>query len=414
VRRKILALGIFVAGCALALCLAIAHDYTKALTEQSQGMAEPEPGARQPATCKTDLASQLRRLDVPGLAVGIVKNGRVICTGVAGMANIEQKKPVTADTLFMIASISKVVTATALMQLQEEGKFKLDDDVNRYLPFRVSIPESPASPITFRQLLTHTSSIRDNSTYINCPLSCDYGSELGDYVTRGADSPISLAEFTRGYLTPGGAYYDADDNFDSDEPGTSSRYSNMGIVLAGYLVEVISGVPFDKYCKDHIFTPLGMNKTSWRLAGIDQSILAMPYDKDSSGFVPYGQFGEPDYPDGMVRTSVNELARFMIAYMQSGRFENKQILKAGTVQEMLKSQTPLSSRQGLAWSTRSISRSSNGWKVWGHDGSDNGAGAKMWFDPGKKVGVILVTNGMWDEDRASTLFTTLFRESDGY
>src|SRR5262249_59473276 len=165
-------------------------------------MAKAPPGAAQPATCKTDLASQLQRLDVPGLAAGIVKNGRLVCTGAAGMANIEQKKPVTADTLFLIASVSKVVTATALMQLQEEGKFKLDDDVNRYLPFRVSIPESPASPITFRQLLTHTSSIRDNSTYINCPLSCDYGSELGDYVTRGADSPISYADFFLRKLHP--------------------------------------------------------------------------------------------------------------------------------------------------------------------------------------------------------------------
>jgi len=402
-------------GCAAALGLVLsARDYSKTFGQPSQPMAEPSQPAQQAANCKTSLASQLQRLDVPGLAAAIVKNGRLVCTGVAGMANIEQNKPVTADTLFMFASVSKVITATALMQLYEQGKFQLDDDVNRYLPFRVSIPESPASPITFRQLLTHTASIRDNGTYINCPLSCDYGSELGEYVTRGADSPISLADFTRGYFTPGGPYYDADDNFDSDEPGTSSEYSNMGIVLAGYLVEVIGGIPFDKYCKDHIFTPLGMSKTSWRLAGIDQSILAMPYDKSSSRFVPYGQFGEPDYPDGMLRTSVSEFARFMIAYMQGGLFEGRQILKASTVKEMLKNQTPLDPSQGLGWFSRTISRSSYSWQVWGHDGADNGAGARMWFDPIKKVGVILVTNGIWDDDRASSLVESLFRESEGY
>src|SRR5439155_7737531 len=147
----------------------------------------------------------------------------------------------------------------------------------------------------------------------------------------------------------------------------------MGAVLAGYLVEVISGVPFDQFCKDHIFTPLGMHKTSWRLAGIDQSVLAMPYNKSLFGYVPYGQYGEPDYPDGMLRTSINELAQFLISYMQGGRNNGRQILKSTTVEEMLKSQTSLDPSQGLVWSNESI----EGRAVWGHDGADNGAGAKM-------------------------------------
>jgi CubicO group peptidase (beta-lactamase class C family) len=319
--------------------------------------------------------------------------------------------PATADTLFMIASVSKTITATALMQLYEQGKFKLDDDINRYLPFKVRIPEAPNVPITFRQLLNHTSSIGDNVAYINCPGTCSYGSSLSAFVTKGADSPISLADLMKGYLVPGGAYYDPTENFGTNPPGTKSEYSNMGIVLAGYLVEVISGVPFDQYCRDNIFTPLGMNKTSWRLAGIDQSILAMPYDKDDSGFTPYGQYGEPDYPDGMLRTSVNELARFVSAYMQGGRFEGRQILKPTSVQDMLRSQTPLDPRQGFVWYKR---ERSGGWRVWGHDGSDNGAGAKMWFDPDRKVGVILVTNGIWDDDDARSLLTNLFRESERY
>jgi CubicO group peptidase (beta-lactamase class C family) len=375
-------------------------------------MAEAGPDARQRvATCKTNLTGRLEDLDVPGVAAAIIKNGRLVCTSAAGMANVEQKRPATADTLFMIASVSKTITATALMQLYEQGKFQLDDDINRYLPFKVSIPESPKSPITFRQLLTHTASISDNISYINCPLSCPYGSSLSPFVTKGADSPISLADLMKGYLTPGGAYYDPIENFDSNPPGTNSEYSNMGIVLAGYLVEVISGVPFDQYCRDHIFAPLGMNKTSWRLAGIDQSILAMPYNKNDSGYIPYGQYGEPDYPDGMLRTSVNELAHFIIAYMQGGQFEGRQILKPTSVQDMLRSQTSLDPSQGFAWYRRARS---GGWRVWGHDGADNGAGAKMWFDPVRKVGVILVTNGIWDDDEARSLLASLFRESEGY
>src|SRR5712675_1456396 len=129
-----------------------------------------------PGTCKTDLTRQLRTLDVPGLAAAVVKNGRIVCTATAGLANIEENRPVTPDTLFLIASVSKTITATAVMQLYDERKFQLDDDINRYLPFTVRIPASPSAPITFRQLLNHTSSIKDNTTYINCPGTCAYGS----------------------------------------------------------------------------------------------------------------------------------------------------------------------------------------------------------------------------------------------
>jgi CubicO group peptidase (beta-lactamase class C family) len=364
--------------------------------------------AAAPQTCSTDLTRQLRVLDVPGLAAAIVKNGRIVCTAAAGMADIGQQMPVTPNTLFLIASVSKTIVATALMQLYDQEEFRLDDDVNDYLPFKVFIPAAPAAPITFRQLLTHTASIKDNTKYINCPGSCPYGSSLGAFVTRGADSPISLADFTEGYLTPGGAYYDPSANFQPSAPGTTNEYSNMGIVLAGYLVERISGMPFDRYCRDRIFTPLGMEKTSWRLAGIDRSLLAMPYDKSSSGYVPYGQFGEPDYPDGMLRTSVSELASFLIAYTQGGRNNGRQILKTSTVREMLRRQTPLDPAQGLAW----VSQSVDGRTVWGHDGADNGAGANMWFDPSRDEGVILMTNGIWNDD--SKLLAALFDEADGY
>jgi CubicO group peptidase (beta-lactamase class C family) len=388
-----------VARAILCICCLLALDLGPAYAAGGT-VAAPAP------TCKTDLTSQLQILNVPGLAAAIVKDDRIVCTAVAGLANIEQTKPVTPDTLFLIASVSKTITATALMQLFDQDKFELDDDINDYLPFKVKIPASPDSPITFRQLLTHTSSIKDNPTYVNCPASCDYGSSPIPFVTRGVDSPISLAKLVRGYLTAGGAYYDEVKNFEPEAPGTIAEYSNMGIVLAGYLVEVISGVSFDQFCKDHIFTPLGMHKTSWRLAGIDQSMLAMPYNKSSFGYVPYGQYGEPDYPDGMLRTSINELAQFLISYMQGGRHNDKRILKSKTVEAILESQTPLRRSHGLGWIRQTI----NGETVWGHDGDDHGAGAKMWFDPENKAGVILMTNGIWIDN--DDLLTGLFQEAD--
>ena len=346
-------------------------------------------------SCKTDLESELEELELPGLAAAIVKDGRIVCASASGFANIAEDRPVTPETLFLVASISKTVTATALMQLYEHGKFQLDDDINDYLSFQVRNPWAPEVPITFRQLLTHTSSIRDSSLF-------------NDFLTKGMDSPITLAELLQGYLTPDGAYYNEDDNFQSDGPGESYEYTNMNFVLIGYLVEVMSGVPFDKYCRDNIFAPLGMEKTTWRLAEVDKTLLAMPYRKSFFRFVRYGQYGQANYPDGMLRTSVVELARFLIAYMQGGSFEETQILVPETVREMLSSQTELDDTQGLAWYTSRFARR----EVWGHNGSDIGAGAEMWFDPASNEGVILVSNRSWDGEES--LVSELFREADGY
>jgi len=389
----------------------------------SQANEQPTAVLTAPATdraatsiqpCKTDLIRQLRKLHVPGLAAAIIKDDQLIGAGAAGMADIEQARPVTPDTCFLVASVSKTITATALMQLYEQGELKLDDDINKYLPYAARIPAEPISPITFRQLLTHTASLKDNGIYFDCPGYSRYGLRFGSFITRGADSPISLADFTKGYLTPGGAYYDKRKNFKSRPPGTSDDYSNMGITLVGYLVEVISRTPFDQYCNEHIFKPLGMHTTSWRLAGMDPSTLAIPYDKSLRGYVPYGHYGEPSYPDGMLRTSVIELARFLMAYMEGGQYNLRRILKPTTVAEMLMSQTPLDLAQGLVWYRDQISRRWKRRTVWGHDGSDFGAGAKMWFDPARRTGVILMTNGVWKFKRARKLLARLFDEADEY
>jgi len=111
----------------------------------------------------------------------------------------------------------------------------------------------------------------------------------------------------------------------------------------------------------------------------------------------------------MLRTSVVELARFIIAYIQGGRYRGQRILKARTVKEMLRTQTSLDSSQGLVWNKQAI----NGRTVWGHDGDDNGAGTKMWLDPDRGTGVIIMTNGIWKDDD-NGLLAALFREADGY
>ena len=347
-------------------------------------------------TCDTDLSEHLDQLGVPGLAAAIVRDGEIDCISVAGYADIEDEQPVTPETLFLVASVSKTVTTTALMQLYERGEFELDDEINDYLPFDVVIPSAPDTPITFQHLLTHTASLKDNQVAFNA------------FTEYGEDSDLPLSELVEEYLTPDGEYYNRYQNFLAEPPGKVSHYANIGIVLIGYLVEEISGQSFDEYCRANIFQPLGMDSSAWKLSDVDEANLATPYDTSWFGFNELEQYSQANYPDGMLRTTPTELARFLIAYLEGGRYKSRRILRADTVDEILTPHTNRNGNQGLVWFSRTIDDRF----VWGHDGSDDGASAEIWFDPAKDVGVILMANGPWgDED---DLLESLFEETEDY
>jgi CubicO group peptidase (beta-lactamase class C family) len=358
-----------------------------------------ETGDENPSpTCGTDVADQLDVLGVPGVSVGIIKDGQLMCTAVAGMADIEAARPVTPDTVFAWASVSKTVTGTAAMVLFDDGHFALDDDIDEHLPFSARNPNCPAQPITFRQLLTHTSSIVDNDAIY------DAGYTIGD-------SMIPLGEFVEGYVVPGGAYYDAAENFDEACPGQVNDYSNVAIGLLGHLVAEISGMPFDRFCRERIFTPLGMDETSFHLAELDEANVAMPYDGESPAtFVALGHQGFPTYPDGLLRTSVPHMARFLAMSAELGEYEGERILAESTAQEMRRIQFPeLDDTQGLVWfydpdETRL-----------GHDGDDPGTSSLLFFDPTDGTGALVVSNGVWPEDGTSpyVLLEALFAEAKG-
>jgi CubicO group peptidase (beta-lactamase class C family) len=229
------------------------------------------------------------------------------------------------DFILNIGSISKTITGTALLQLWEKNKFNLDEDICKYLPFKVRNPYYPTDVLTFRQLLTHTSSLNDGSNYKES-YSC-------------GDPEISLGEWLKEYFTPEGKYYVKEENFNNWKPGEKFEYSNVGFGLIGYLVEMISGKPFDDYCRLNIFDPLEMDKTYWFLSELDQANLAVPYarisrekninkkligssdkvgSKKNKDFIPLCLYSFPNYPDGLLRTSVRQLSRFLITLINNG------------------------------------------------------------------------------------------------
>ncbi len=375
--------------------------------------ADPSP------SCGIDLDHELAGLQVPGVSAGITKGGQLACTKTAGKANLEEDRPVTPDTVFAWASVSKTVTATALLILADEGKLDLDDTIDSHLPFAVANPHCPATRITFRQLLTHTSSIVDNMPVYEA-----------SYVTTG-DSPVELGAFLESYLVPAGAHYDAAKNYATGCPGTVNEYSNIGVGLIGYLVERISGTPFDAFVRDRIFVPLGMTEASFRMAALDPAHVAMPYGAsnqvrrtapvgatDNAGapgaFTALGHQGFPTYPDGLLRASVPELARFLMMLAGRGEYAGARILSTATADEMRRVQIPaLDDSQGLILYYDDYGAHPN---MLGHEGDDPGTSSLMFFDPTTGDGALLVGNGYWydadeDSDAADALLGKLFDEA---
>ena len=345
------------------------------------------------------LEERMASLHIPGIAAMLVKRGEILWSGSYGFADLEKRIPMGLDTIQNVASISKTFTATALMQLLEEGKLRLDEAVDGHLPFPVRNPRYPDDAITFRHLLTHTSSIDDSVSYAH------------NYVC--GDPEVSLADWVEGYFTPGGPFYDAAENFHDHRPGESYAYNNVAFGLLARLVEVLSGESFPDYCSTRIFEPLSMKETSWFVAGLDPSKQAVPYTWRTDGELrgptwggePQGVIGEgaavdgflanclynhPNYPDGFLRTSVRQLSRYLMAYLDNGAA----ILKPETVDEMLRVHSE--EIWGLSWYVRDVS----GRQFWGHGGADPGVNTRIDLNREDGVGAIVFANTFLDSGAA--------------
>lgn len=326
---------------------------------------------------------------VPGVAAHLLLNGETIWSGEYGYAVLEDSTHVTDTTMFFLASVSKPFVGVALMQLWENGEFGLDDDINDYLPPALQIrnPNWPDNAITFRMVMTHTSSLGIDQMV------------LEPYWVCGMDSPIDLGTFLADFLTPGGAHYSLA-HFETYAPGAGFRYSNVNAALGAHLLEVITGTPFDQYCEDSIFTPLGMNNTSWTLAGSNPDNLAMPYywDADPDGvdslWYPVGHCGRVDYPSHRLRSSATDLARFVRAMLGKGRWGDVQILDSASVDSMATDYVT----DMVPWYPDGLGLflaeqvDDYGWSRWGHSGNMPGAATAFGFCEEKNSGEVVLLN----------------------
>ena len=328
---------------------------------------------------------RMHRAYLTSVTAAAVRRGRLVWSGGYGLADREQRIQADADSVYMLASISKTFICAAVMQLWEAGSIDLDADVDRYLPFDVRNPAFPDREITARMLLTHTSSIRDRYTLWG---TVRHPTPVTGYTV--GDSPLPLGHDLARYLVRGAPYFEKG-NYYPNQPGSKYRYSNLGADTAAYLVEAITGTPFGQYCLDNLLTPLGMADSGYHLSDLSTSNLAVPYRCKISErlFQPYPQYGYGDYPCGCMRTSANALSIWLRCFMNGGTIDGTRILKASTVREIMRPQLKgLTWGQGLIW----YRIREAGDLLIGHNGSDYGVSTNMYFAPRRDVGVITLTN----------------------
>jgi CubicO group peptidase (beta-lactamase class C family) len=307
---------------------------------------------------------QLEREDIAGAVIVVVKDGQILFAKGYGYSDVAKRTPVTADaTLFRPGSISKLFTWTSIMQLVEQKKLDLDRDVNDYIDFK--IPATYAQPITLRNIMTHTPGFEEAIKNLFVADAKDL-KPLGDYVKAALPERVF-------------------------PPGTTPAYSNYATAVAGYIIQRTSGEAFDDYIERHILQPLGMTRTTFRqpLPEALRPLMSNGYQAASKPAKPFELV--QGWPAGSSSITAADIARFMIAHLQDGRYENVQILQPETARLMHSAQfvavPPLNSMcLGFYEETR------NGQRIIGHGGDTAWFHSDLHLIPAANVGFFVSYN----------------------
>jgi CubicO group peptidase (beta-lactamase class C family) len=313
------------------------------------------------------MAAHLRGEEVAGATVAVVRDGRILLAKGYGWADVDGRVPVDAErTLFRIGSVTKLFTWTAIMQLVEEGRLGLDDDVNDHLGFR--IPDTFGEPITIRDLLQHTPGLEEDSRNL-------FTDDVSNLRPMSEWLPAHMPARVR-------------------PPGTFSAYSNWGTGLAGHIVERVSGMDWDDYLDARILEPLGMTQATGRqpLPEALAPHMSKGYSREGGGYK------EEDFelitgagPAGSMSASATAMARFMIAHLQGGELDGVRILEEETVRAMHDGSfhhDPRINGFGLGF----YEKSSHGVRIVGHGGNTRWFHTDLALFPDLGLGIFVSYN----------------------
>jgi len=328
-----------------------------------------------------------------GAVTLVADKDTILSLEAVGYADVAAKKPMRTDDLFWIASMSKPIAATAVMMLVDEGKVSLDDPVAKYLPVFAAVsvldkkggdtsPRKPKSPILVRHLLSLSAGMQFRSPMESGPLDVGTLAERVD----------SYAKVTLDF-----------------DPGTNYQYSNASLNTAARIVEVVSGMPYEKFLDERLFKPLGMTDTTFWPAGDQLARLAKSYqgNKDRSDIeeAPVDQLRYPlddgtrgPVPAGGLFSTATDVARFAQMMLNRGTLGGKRYLSESSVEQMTRKQTPESSTQGYGFGFRT-----NG-ATFGHFGK---YGTNLSIDTKRGlITVFMVQNAGWRNDEGKKIHPT--------
>ena len=346
----------------------------------SANATAPRSNIQNQESFEPELDEQIRRTmiegSIPSLTIALVRGDKIVWTGAFGYSNIWARTPAVPTTVYLIGSTFKAMSTVALMQLLEQGKFKLDDPVHNYLTdFKIQ-GEDTAHPVTFRHLLTHTSGLP---------------ADFGPFPVWGDTTPPPLDAYLHEKLKV------------VRPPLEKEEYSNLAYALVGYLVQKISGTPYKKYIQEHVWDPIGMTSTTFEPGPETIERLAIPYvvDDKTHSQVPALQLKASVWPAGLVYGTVLDQANWLIMNLNAGTIKGKRIIDQTLLDQMFtrqyeKFKGPI---EGM-WGSKTAAFGLTWWlderggdRYFAHSGSVPGYTAFLLGNRDRKLGVAILTNG---------------------
>lgn len=382
-KRSLIFLGLLAAFLLSPIASAAAQENKAATSKNASTAPSQVLGPTDPAELEAFLdellGKQMQEYHIAGAAVSVVKDGRLFFDKGYGYSDLQNHIPVNPEqTIFAVGSVGKVFTWTAVMQLVEQGKLDLDADVNTYLDFR--IPDTYPQPITLKHLLTHTSGFENR---------------LLESIVSDPKDLVPAREWLVSHMSAR-----------VRPPGEYAGYANYNAMLAGYIVARVSGQRYDQYIQEHIFNPLGMAHSTVQspMPPDLRAYASLGYNYANGVFQVHPDFvAQPAVlPSGMHQASVTDMARFMIAHLQNGRYSDAtiaaaRILKETTAQKMHSTLfTPDPSLLGTTYGLFDFS--DNGQRTLGYSGYLEYMNSLLLLLPDQNVGVFVSYNSMGGGD----------------
>lgn len=366
--------------------LVIVYQSNKSFGQDSNGLI------------KSKIDSIYSNSNMPGFTVSVLNADGPIFQSNHGFSDIENSIEMNETHSILIASLSKTFLGVCIMKGIEDGYFELESNVNDLLPFKITNPYYPNTPIKIKHLVTHTSGISDNLIdskkiyFIENPLenNSQFDKKTKKQIRKALkNEKATLKDLLSNIFIPGGEFYKKR-NFNKHAPGEHFEYSNSASALAALIIESQSGISYEKYLKTNILDPLGMSNTSFQTNELNDSVRAILYTSNEN--IRLTQYFNLLYPIGGLYSNSLDMNKFL-SEMIKGLNGKGNILTNSSYKTMFSKQLstmptgmkPDEINQGVFWVF-------NDENTIGHTGGGLGASAFMFFDTSSGLGKIFITN----------------------